>query len=408
MGASDTDMSATAARSPGRAGGAVARAGGVADRDARAPSAARGRAATLFVAAALALACAGRRPAPPPPPQRFELPGDGALELAVPRGWRTTVGEADPPAAMTVRLDPEDRSFVVLVTPFVNAAVAGAPAAGEGDAGADTAQVLAELARRKALVSSVEREIALEELRGEAGVHGYWFQATDRALEGKEPGEDEWRHLLQGAAAVGELIVAFTLLDDGEGPQRATVLDLVRGARHLPRVGEPPEGGGGAMRFEPDPDADTLPLSVSYPGRPWAVLVDLPGFRMFAPRPAEDGEGVLVLGEDPESGLVASVTMRDAAGAADARACRERTLDRIRRSAPELRELRTSEADGAARATFVLDDLRGRAVRQDHAHLFLHRDGVCVDVQVSKADPEPGDAARMEKVFESVRFGETL
>lgn len=373
--------------------------------------AARARvAAALFAAAVFALACAGRRaPAAAETAQRFDVPGDGALELDVPRGWRTTIGDAESPAAMTIRLDAAGGGFLVLLTPFWNRPAPSAEPGPKGpEAAAETAQILAELARRKALASSVEREIALEELRGEGGVHGYWFQATDRALEGKEPGEDEWRHVLQGAAAVGELIVAFTLLDNAPGQQRDAVLDLVRRARYLPRSAAAPEDGTGKLRFEPDPEAETLPLSVSYPGRRWAVLVDLPGFRMFAPRPAEDGSGVLVLGEDPESGLVASVTMRDAGGAPDARACRDRTLERIRKTAPDLRELRTSEADGAARASFVLEDLRGRAIRQDHAHLFLQRDGVCVDVQVSKADPGPGDAARIEKVLASVRFGETL
>jgi hypothetical protein len=185
------------------------------------------------------------------------------------------------------------------------------------------------------------------------------------------------------------------------------VLELVRRSRHLARAAPAPEGGT-KLRFEPDPDAETVPLSVAYPRRRWSVLVDLPGFRMFAPRPAEDGAGVLVLGESPESGFVASVTLRDAAGAADAGACRDRALERIRASAPELRDLRTADEEGAARATFVLDELRGRAIRQEHAHLFLLREGVCADVHVSKADPGPGDLARMEGILGSVRFGETL
>ena len=33
---------------------------------------------------------------------------------------------------------------------------------------------------------------------------------------------------------MGPVILAFTLLDNGAGPQRDEVLDLVRGARHAP------------------------------------------------------------------------------------------------------------------------------------------------------------------------------
>ncbi len=374
------------------------------------------------LAAAVALgACAGRRggAAPAASRQRFEMPGHGELEIAVPASWRASSVEGEEPMPLTVRLEPREakagRGFMVLLTPFWNPAprseeAPASPDALGADAQGDTAQLLAELARRKALATSVEQEIALHELRGERGVHGYWFAATDKALATREPAEGEWRHLVQGAAAVGDMILAFTLLDNAPGPQREAVLDVVRGARHVPAAagGSVAAPGGGAMRFTPDPDAETEPLSVAYPGRAFTVLVDLPGFEMFQPRPAEDGEGVLVLGRHPQNGLVASVTLRDAHGAEDARACRERILERIRKSAPDMKDLVLSDANGGARAAYVLDELRGRTIRQEHAHLFLWREGVCVNVQVSKADPDPEDAGRIDAILTSVRFGASL
>jgi hypothetical protein len=275
-----------------------------------------------------------------------------------------------------------------------------------GAAGADTAQALVELARRKALQSSVEHEIALQELRGDE-VHGYWFGATDKELAGRQLAKGEWRHILQGAAAVGPLIVAFTLLDNAPGPQRDAVLAIVRGARHVPPAAGV-VGGTGKLRFELDPGAETTPLAVAGPGRRWAVLVDLPGFQMFKPRAAEDGKGVLVLGQNSESGIVASVTLRDASGVTDADGCRERTLEGIRKSAPDLRDLVRADDDGKARARYILEELRGRVIRQEHAHAFLLRDGTCVNVHVSKADPDGEDAARLEGILASVRFGETF
>lgn len=378
--------------------------------------------ALALVAPLVLGACAARRggASPTAQRQRFEVPGHGALDVAVPAAWKASAAEGEDPMPLTVRLEPREAKgggggFIVLLTPFFGpgaeqAEEREAPGAPGADAQGDTAQLLAELARRKALATSVETEIALQELRGEAGVHGYWFAATDKALAGKVPAAGEWRHLTQGAAAVGDMILAFTLLDNEAGPQRQEVLEIVRSARHVPppspEAAKPPAEG--AMRFTPDPDAETEPLAVSPPGGAFAVLVDLPGFQMFAPRPAEGGEGVIVLGQHPATGLVASVTLRDAEGERDARACRERKLERIRRGTPTLRELRLTESDGAARAAYVLEELRGRPIRQDHAHLFLWRDGVCVEVQVSKAAPEPEDAARIETILSSVRFGATL
>jgi hypothetical protein len=379
------------------------------------PSPRRAHRAILAAALAAALAgCAARRggAATASRPERFEVPGDGAIELPVPAGWNVTVrpGEGDA-AAPTVRLEPGRGQFAVLLTPFLSRE-GGGDAGGEGSDGdastAETAQALAELARRRALQTSVEHEIGLEEIRGDE-VHGYWFAATDKALQGTKPEPGEWAHVVQGAAAVGDLILAFTLLDNGPGPQRRQVLEMVRGARQVPpEPGGAPATASDTPGFEPDPSAATVPLAVAYPGRDWTVLVDLPGFQMFKPRSTEDGIGVIVLGEDPATGLVASVALRAAGEAPDARACRERALEGVRRAAPALRELKLVEPDGTARASYVLHELRGRPIRQDHAHAFLARDGVCVNVHVSKAQPAPEDAERIERILSSVRFGEAL
>lgn len=368
--------------------------------------------APLACAAALALAtggCAGARPrpGPPPAPERtaFEVPGHGALEVTLPPGWTATLEEGEPPAAQTIRLAAPGGAFVGLLSPFWNP---GEPE--EEEARADTAQLFAELARRSALPGAVEREIALEELVGDE-VHGYWFQATDRELVGKEPGPDEWRHLLQGAAAVGPLVVAFSLLDNGPGPQRERFLELVRGARHVGGEGdeadeEPAEGDEEEDGVELD--VDTVPLRVEVRGRPWTVLVDLPGFRVLRPREGEDGVESLVVGQEPETGIVASVIVRAAVGARDAAACREQDLERIRAAHPDVEALRRAEEGGAARATYVQPELGGRRIPHLHAHGWLQRDDVCVNVHVSKAAPGPGDAEALERILGTVRYGADL
>jgi hypothetical protein len=362
------------------------------------------RAAPAFALAALALAsCATVRPAKgaPPPPgwerRAFEIPGDGTLELAIPKDWSAETASEGEDAPPTIRLEGIRPAFLALLTLFSNP---GEP--GE-HAGADTAQLFAELARRKALAGSVEREIALEELVGE-GAHGYWFAATDRELVGKEPGPEEWRHVIQGAAAVGRVVVAFTLLDNADGPQRQALLDVIRRARHRPEAA----AQAGGVEPELDPDAETVPLRVPASGGSWSVLVDLPGFRMLKPQEGDDGMGRHVLGQHPESGIVASVILRPAGRARDAAGCRDADLARIRDATPSLAEVRLSEAAPAARAAYAITGARGAAVRQEHGHAWLHRDGVCANVHVSKMAPAAGDLEALERILASVRFGEEL
>ncbi len=362
-----------------------------------------------FAAAALALAgCAGAkaRPGGPASDERtaFEVPGHGALEISVPPGWTATVEAGEPPAPRTIKLAGPAGAFVALLSPFWN------PGEPEGaPARSDNAQLFAEIARRGALAGSVEREIPLEELVGD-GVHGYWFAATDRELVSKAPGPGEWKHLVQGAAAVGPLLVAFTLLDNAPGPQRDELLGVVRGARHVAGAeGEDDaEADGSDEGPSPDPDAATVPLRVEIRGKPWSVLVDLPGFRMFKPRAPGGGAEAFVVGHDPDRGIVASVIVRGAERARDAAACREADLDRIRAAHPSLAKLELAASGDVARASYVMPDLGGKPIPQLHGHAWLYRDGVCADVHVSKAAPDPDDAAALGRILASVRYGAEL
>jgi hypothetical protein len=361
---------------------------------------------------AAAAGCAGPRRAAPPATvpagpagaerRAFAIPGHGAIELPVPRGWVAEAAHPDGSGPVTIRLEQPGGSFVALLTPFFN------PGDGEGQPnGPDTARLFADLARRNAMPGAVEAEVPLQRLAGPGGVSGFWFAATDRSLAGREPGPEEWRHVVQGAAAVGPLVVAFTLLDNADGPQRETVLEIIGGARHLDRAA-PQADARRVPELEPDPEARTVPLRVEVAGKAWAVLVDLPGFHMFKPRRSDDGTGVLVLGEDPRSGVIASVILRPAAGAQDAGACRDTDLPRIRDAAPELAELRVVSTGASARASYVLAAPGGAPSRQRHGHAWLEREGICANVHVSKVDPDAGDGAQMERILASVRFGEDL
>ena len=362
------------------------------------------RRAALAVALAASAACAHRGPAPAPAPpaaagavrRAFEVPGRGALEIAVPPGWiaEATPGDGAELAPPTVRLSAPGAAFVATLAPWWD------PAEPEDvSARVEAARLLAEIVRHGALAGAVEPELPLHEVIGE-GVHGFWFVSTDRALVGRDPGPDEFRHLLRGAAATGPFLLGFTLLDQGPGPHRALLLDVVRGARHVPGgVANPHEG------LAVDGGATTLPLHVRLPGRRWSVLVDLPGFVVFEPRASEGG--VLVLGRDSGSGVVASIALRPASGAAEAAGCREADLPAIRAGAG-VEALALASVEGAARATWAAPGPGGRTAPQAHARAWLLRDGVCASVHAWAAEPGRDDAARLERILSSARFGEEL
>lgn len=95
------------------------------------------------------------------------------------------------------------------------------------DLGADPPAALRFVAERfgkQPLATAVETALVLEEL---GGVPGYYYRLTDRA-----PKAGEYRHLLQGVAAVGPIVVTFTVLSHtADAPDIAAALAMLRGAR---------------------------------------------------------------------------------------------------------------------------------------------------------------------------------
>ena len=197
--------------------------------------------------AALLAACAGATAAshpagPPASPagqgeaaverRSFRVPEHGALELSVPRGWQVRDIGIDPDAPPSLRLDRPGGGALVVST------VWSPEAPGEGDP-LESARLVAELARRRALENSEEQDLPIRPLERAAGepVRGYWFTARDRTYVRPPPGTERWPNMLRGAAVVGELLVTFSWYDDAPGPGRDEVLEMMRGARHVPVPG---------------------------------------------------------------------------------------------------------------------------------------------------------------------------
>ncbi len=362
--------------------------------------------ATAIATVFLLAACAHGRPAPATAApsgwttRTFVVRGGGRLVLSLPPGWTASEGGEEGEASVpAIKLGIPGARFVVLLSPLRSP---GGPESQQ--ALADTAQLFAELGRRKALGGSIEQEIPLEALTGPGGVRGSYFSATDRELVGREPGEGEYRHVLQGAAAVGPVILAFTLLDDGAGPWRDAVLELVRTARHVP------DGGTdeGEAALEPMSGVETVPLRVALPGKSWAILIDLPGFDVARVAPSHVAPGAVhVLARSPETEVIASVLLTPSSSAKDAAGCREEALTRLRKSVAGMQDLRRADGPGAAAATYSIE--AGSAGAPEwHAHAFLWRDGVCASVHVSKVAPGADDAGRLDAILSSVRVAEDL
>jgi len=339
----------------------------------------------------------------------------------------------------SLRLDPPAGHHLLLLTPLWDPAVApGAPAGERG------AHAMADLARRKALETSAEDEVPLMALGG--GATGWWFAVTDRELGpgGRAAEPDEFKALVQGAASVGGLVVAFTLLDDGDGPHRAEALAIVRAVRHEPAAlpaaplapastgatpapaapearpaGAEPEatpaappaarpGAGGPGDPAGWRTQGRAPLSVTYPGKGWSVVLAVAGYRVDGPDVMPDGKLVHVVAEEEATGVVLSVVLTDARGRASAGACADADWKRIGASLGEAPPVRRRDEGEQVRADYFVASQRGTRVDQQNASRWWYRDGVCVHVHASLMGFQPGDEPKLEKALAAAAFAEAL
>jgi hypothetical protein len=363
-----------------------------------------------LLAIALSAGCAHGASAPAqaaPPGVRLavEVGEHGQVVFLVPAGWKATNGEPEPPLPPSVRFEPPLGHFALIVTPIPG------PGEATGPVGPDVARTLVEAARDGALEGAAERELALVALEP-PGLRGWYFAATDRELAkvGAPAGPDDYRCLVQGAVVAGPLVLAFTLLDDGAGPQREVALDLVRGALHrpldLPSPAEPASEPPGRRHADPSTWAlrGAEPLELALPGRVWSLLLDLEGWSVADPRRRLDGSGVTVIAQRREDGLLFSASLVEAAGRHSAESCRERDWERMAKL-EGLTSPRLEVTAGEARAWYTVGQEAGPAL---HLSAWRYRDGACLHLHLSLPGAEPDAEARLQQGLGVARYGESL
>ena len=77
------------------------------------------------------------------------------------------------------------------------------------------------------MIYSDQSELILEEITGQNGI-GYWFNLSDSTA-----GSGEYKYLTQGALAVGELLLIFSLFsNENESILQEALLKIIMSAQH--------------------------------------------------------------------------------------------------------------------------------------------------------------------------------
>ncbi|HKR58661.1 MAG TPA: hypothetical protein VJS64_02920 [Pyrinomonadaceae bacterium] len=141
----------------------------------------------------------------------------GTLVLFSPRAWVQQTNQSPPSIRFS---NSSGQKFVVFIT------AQWSPTQDSSFNSPVRLHALIEDTAAKISPQAVERTIPIDEINGTDG-RGYYFSATDKA-----PAPDEYKYLTQGALAVDDLLLRFTVLtNETESSVVNDALNMVRSAR---------------------------------------------------------------------------------------------------------------------------------------------------------------------------------
>jgi len=149
------------------------------------------------------------------------IPGRGMLVVSSPLGWARQISQPPDEIASTIRFSSTaGQNFKIVMTAFWS------PTNDTSFNSASNVRALVDDTIDELKPRLVEKKIPILELSGASGT-GYYFSVTD-----KSPAPNEPKYLTQGAIAVDDLLLTFTVLTK-EKPSAIInqALAMLRGAR---------------------------------------------------------------------------------------------------------------------------------------------------------------------------------
>ena len=155
----------------------------------------------------------------------FDIPGHGELVIYVPRIWNFNFTKTDdntPPLITFYVLDNNEEEIFQL-----NMSVFWDDGYERKITSREYIYSLVEQTGEKTLEFSDQTELELKEITGASGI-GYLYDLTDSNAK-----ENEYEYLTQGALAVGDILLVFSLFSNDEEPLlREAVLRSLKTAEH--------------------------------------------------------------------------------------------------------------------------------------------------------------------------------
>ena len=142
-----------------------------------------------------------------------------------------------------------------------------------------------------------------------------------------------------------------------------------------------------------------------YADKPWALFVDVPGFVQVEEWASRNGTRRMFRAQNPDTRVIVSAFLERNPALASHAQCREVYWAKALRSPLPKSDLSQSATPDMAFVRWTTREFEGRPVMQRNVHAYLHHDGVCVEIHLSKVEYERDDDRLFDAVLRTVRFG---
>jgi hypothetical protein len=142
------------------------------------------------------------------------------------------------------------------------------------------------------------------------------------------------------------------------------------------------------------------------PDKPWALVIDLPGFVLDEQWPGRNGTLRMIRAHDPETRVIVSAFLERNPELGSKEQCRDLYWAKLQKSPSTYSDVTMPARGAMALVRATIAEAGGRPVRQQNIHAHMFRAGVCMEIHLSKMLYEPDDERLFEAVLRTVRFAD--
>lgn len=162
--------------------------------------------------------------------------------------------------------------------------------------------------------------------------------------------------------------------------------------------------GVGVAADKTDKKAGTQTVSLA--GKSWSLLVDLPGFKREEEKTAPDGSVSMFQASNKKTGLIASVWLESDPDLTSTEACKTEYWGKASQSPFPKTDIKQVTVGSMAAVHWTVKEYQGMPLMQKNINAYLYRDGVCIDLHLSKMQYAPKDEPLFDAVLGTVRFSD--